>query len=132
MKLRLSEIANRLLLESDYPKYKELEFVCHNTDYDDSTNKENQINFYKELKKLKVKSGYKIHPYAQDFCDDSHDEISMAVIILDTKNSDSWESKIKKLAKKYDVDFDLYNYRNDSEVDSILKGTGLYNNLIDL
>lgn len=132
MKIRLSEIASRLLLEGDSTKYKELEFLCHNTDYSDSTNRETQINFYRDLKKLEIESSYKVHPYAQDFCDDTHDEISLAVIILDTENSKYWESKIKKLAKKHGVEFDLYNYKNNREVHSIIKGTGLYTNLIEL
>lgn len=132
MRIRLSEIASRLLLESDSTKYKELEFVCHNTDSSGSTNRETQRNFYRDLKKLEIESDYKIHPYSQDFCDDTHDEISLAVIILDTENSKYWESKIKKLAKKHGVEFDLYNYKNNREVDSIIKGTGLYTNLIEL
>ena len=131
-KIRLPEIAGGFLNEGNRDEYKELEFVCHNTDYSDSTSKEDQVEFYRDLKKLEIESDYKIHPYSQDFCDDNHDEISLAVIILDKKNSKYWESKIKKLSKKHGIEFDLYNYRNDREVDSIIRGTGLYTNLIEL
>lgn len=102
--------------------YKEIEFVCHNSMYSDSTNKDSQKSLYTDLKELAEKSDYKIKPYMQDFSDESHKEISLAVIILDKENEKYWEDKILKLAKKHGVDFDLCNVRTGSQVDSIIRG----------
>lgn len=114
---------------SNEKKYKELKFVCHNSDYDDSTDKESQLNLYEELKNLREDSDYGILPYMQDFCDSLHDEYSLAVIILDKNNEEELEEEIKNLAESHHVKIDLYNYRNDDEVDAIVRGD-LYDNLI--
>lgn len=60
---------------------------------------------YDDLKKLEIDSGYKIKPYMQDFCEGSHIELSLAVIILDKQNEDYWEDKIMKLAKRSYANF---------------------------
>lgn len=110
-------------------KYKEIEFICHNSDSLMSTDKEVQRRFYERLKRLEIESSYKIKPYMQDFSDDSHDELSLAVIILDKGNENNWENKILKLAKEYGVEVDLFNYRDNHQVDSIIRGD-YYDNMI--
>ena len=117
------------LNENKHNNYKEIEFVCHNSDSDTSTDIKSQKDLYEDLKKLEIDSDYKIKPYMQDFCDDSHVELSLAVIILDKQNEDYWEDKIMKLAKKHNVEFDLYNQRNDYQVNSIIRGD-YYDNMI--
>lgn len=107
--------------------YKELEFVCHNSFNKNSTKKEDQRNFFERLKQLQKETDYSVLPYMQDFSDNIHDEISLAIILL--KNDDNLEHIVLSLANKYNVEFDLYNYRNDKEVDQIINGS-LYDNLI--
>lgn len=109
--------------------YKEIEFVCHNSLFDTSTDEKSQKELYDDLKKLEIESNYSIKPYMQDFTDDDHVEKSLAVIILDKANEDDLEKKILKLANKYSVKFDLYNYRDNSQVNSIIRGD-YYNNMI--
>jgi len=107
--------------------YKEIEFICFNSDYTNSTKKVNQKKLFDRLKQLQKETDYSILPYMQDFSDDTHEEISLAVILL-TDNNDL-EKLILDLADEYNVEFDLYKYRNDSEVDQIINGS-LYSNLI--
>jgi len=109
--------------------YKELEFVCHNSTSDGSTSKESQKKLYKELQQLQISTGYGILPYMQDFSDDTHEEISLAVVILDKNNEKELEKQILELAKKTGVEFDLYGKRNDKEVDGLVRGN-LYDNII--
>ena len=131
MREQIDKVKNwkQFLNENKDNNYKEIEFVCHNSDSDTSTDKKSQKNLYEDLKKLEIDSGYKIKPYMQDFCEGSHIELSLAVIILDKQNEEYWEDKIMKLAKKHNVEFDLYNQRNDYQVNSIIRGD-YYDNMI--
>ena len=110
-------------------EYKEIEFVCHNSDYKNSTDKKSQKELYKDLKKLEIQSGYNIKPYMQDFSSNNHEELSLAVIILDKDNENYWKEKILNLATKYDIKVDLFNNRSNKEVDSIIKGD-YYDNIV--
>lgn len=112
----------RKFLIENKGEYKEIEFVCHNSNYEDSTNRELQKKLYEDLKELEIKTDYKIKPYMQDFCDDRHDEFSLAVIILDKQNEKYLEKEVMDLAKRYGIKFDLYNYRNEYQVNSIIRG----------
>lgn len=114
---------------SEKEKYKEIEFVCLNSDYEDSSNIDDQKKLYKDLKILQKESDYKIHPYMQDFCDEKHKEFSLAVIILDKENESYWQNKILELGKKHNIEFDLYNNRSEYQVNNIIKGE-LYDNII--
>lgn len=110
--------------------YKELEFVCHNSNYKNSSNKKNQADFYNQLKKLEIETNYGIKPYMQDFCDDDHEEFSLAVIIIDKNKEQELERKIKKIANRYNIKFDLYNQRNSYQTDSIIKNN-YYDNILE-
>lgn len=102
-------------------KYKEIEFVCYNSESDSSTDKKSQKNLYEDLKKLEIKSDFKIKPYIQDFSHFGNPQISLSVVILDKKNEKYWENKINKLADKHKVKIDLYNSLNNNQVDYIIK-----------
>ena len=117
------------LNENENGKYKEIEFVCHNSDSNTSTSEKSQMDLYADLKKMEVDSDYKIKPYMQDFSDLRHVEKSLAVIILDKPNENFWIDKVMKLADRHNVKFDLYNYRSDYQVDSIIRGD-YYDNMI--
>lgn len=110
--------------------YKEIEFVCHNSYYKDSTNKESQKALYQDLKELQIESDYGIIPYMQNFSDDLHDEISLAVVITDKNNENVLEKQIFDLAHKHNVEFDLYKERTDKQVDGLVRGD-LYDNIIN-
>jgi len=97
--------------------YKEIEFVCHNSDSTTSTNIINQKRLYNDLKNLEIKSDFKIKPYMQDFSEDGLIQLSLAVIILDKQNEKELEKEIMKLAKNNNVEFDLYNDRSEYEID---------------
>ena len=56
-------------------------------------------------------------------------EIAAKKKTLDKQNEEYWENKIMKLAKKHNVDFDLYNQRDDYQVNSIIRGD-YYDNMI--
>jgi len=118
-----------LKLYEDFNQYKEVEFVCVNSDSKTATNKTNQINLYNDLKKLQKESDYGILPYRQDFSDDKHEEISLAVVITDKKNEKNLLDKIMNLSKQNNVEFDLINIRNDKDVDGLVRGD-LYDNII--
>jgi hypothetical protein len=109
--------------------YKEIEFVCHNSDSENSTDKNSQKKLYDDLKKLEVESDFKIKPYMQDFSEDDHIELSLAVIILDKENEKYWENEIMSLSDKHGVEFDLYNNRSEYQVNSIIRGD-YYDNII--
>jgi len=109
--------------------YKEIEFVCHNSDSNTSSDIISQRNLYDDLKKLQIESEYKIHPYIQDFSDGKHKELSLSVIILDKQNEKYWERRIIDLSKKHNIKFDLYNDRTEYVVNSIIRGE-YYDNFI--
>lgn len=98
----------------------ELEFVCHNSSFPNSTPKLIQLAFYQALRSL-----HGIFPYMQDFCDDEHEEYSLAVILFDN----NMEQEVLSLASEYGVGFDLSKERDESEVDQIMSGN-YYENMI--
>ena len=67
--------------------YTELEFVCYNSDYETSSNKDDLFKLYTKLKEV---SNGDFLPYMQEFKDSDYDvendhtEISLAVIIFNT------------------------------------------------
>jgi hypothetical protein len=103
-------------------KYKEIEFVCANSNYPDSTNVHSQRMLYEDLKKYQKDSDNSIFPYMQDFSDDGHKETSLSVVILKKDSEKDIEQKIMTLANKHNVEFDLYNFLNDKQVDDLIKG----------
>src|SRR5689334_5126462 len=94
----------------DISLYKEIEFVCHNSQSNSSTTYENLISLYNDLSILKSKTANEIYPYMQDFSDDGYKQISLAVVILNRDKNISYENMIMDLAKKNNVEFDLYSY----------------------
>jgi hypothetical protein len=109
--------------------YKEIEFVCHNSDSETSSDKTAQLNLYNDLKKLQKETNYKVLPYMQDFSDDEHNELSLAVVILDKTREQELEDVILKLANKHGIEFDLYGERNEHQIDGLIRGD-LYDNMI--
>lgn len=106
------------VISAAFPNYKEIEFVCHNSNFPDSTPIVCQQQLLMDLKVLAKQTNHGIFPYVQDFSDENGKQTSLAVIILDTKNSKKLESRITELANKNNVKFDLYNYLTPSQVDS--------------
>ena len=102
------------------PLYKEIEFVCYNTDFNGAPI-ESYENLYNEFKKIE-KSKHSIKPYMQDFSEGDKKQLSLAVIILDKENESYYEKLCIKMAKRYNIGLDLYNYRTDDVVDSIIRG----------
>lgn len=115
--------------EQQSNNYKEIEFVCHNSDSETSSNKTSQLNLYNDLKKLQKETGYKVLPYMQDFSDDEHNELSLAVVILDKSKEKQLEQMIMQLANKHGIKFDLYGERNNNQIDGLIRGD-LYDNMI--
>jgi hypothetical protein len=109
--------------------YKEIEFVCHNSDSETSSDKTAQLKLYNDLKKLQRKTNYKVLPYMQDFSDEEHNELSLAVVILDKTREQELEGIIMKFANKHRIEFDLYGERNDNQIDGLIRGD-LYDNMI--
>ena len=102
--------------------YKEIEFVCHNSKYPNSTSKESQIVFYNKLKSING-----IYPYIQDFSDEKHIQKSLAVIILNKSKEKELINIILKLSKEYNIEFDIFNNLNDKQVDDIIKNDNQFN-----
>jgi len=98
--------------------YTEIEFVCYNTEMDSPTTKENQRNLYDDLKKY---NGYLL-PYLQDWSDDFHEQISLAVIILDKENEEYYKNLIETLSDINEVEIDMINSVTDRRVNEILRG----------
>jgi len=124
--LYLRRFSKYISENKDTNTYQEIEFLCHNSDYSDSTNRERQMELYKDLKELQKSSDNKALPYMQDFCDDSHDEYSLAVIIMD----DGIIGKVKELSKEHGIEIDLYHDVSNEKVDKIIRGD-MYDNLLD-
>ena len=102
-------------LFENFSKYKEIEFVCVNSDSDSKTTEENQLKLYNKLKQING-----ILPYIQDWSEDDNIQKSLAVIIL--KDNPNIENKIYELGKKYNVEIDLINIVNDRKVNDIISG----------
>ena len=131
MQLRqfISNVINEVLNEQQPNNYKEIEFVCHNSDSETSSDRTSQLNLYNDLKKLRKETDYKVLPYMQDFSDGKHVELSLAVVILDKLKEKKLEQMIMQLANKHGIEFDLYGERNDKQIDGLIRGD-LYDNMI--
>ena len=114
----------RLKTFEKFTQYKELEFVCHNSDSKDSSDLDALKKLYTELQKID-----NIFPYMQDFSENGNTQISLAVIILDGLNEHKLESIILSIAKKFNIKFDLYRFLTNKQVDSIIRGE-YYDNMI--
>lgn len=123
----MKKIFKKIILEM-LNTYEEIEFVCYNSDSPTSTNRDNQLLFYNNLKILEKQTNYSILPYMQDFSEGDHQEISLAVIIFKKDNEDQLKKIIFQLAKEHNVEFDLYNEITEKQVNSIIRGE--YDNLI--
>jgi len=97
--------------------YKEVEFVCYNSDSYSPEYEVRQNNLFKELKKIDD-----LFAYRQDFSEFEHKEISLAVIILDKENEENLIGKINNLSKKYNIEIDLINDLDNNQVDDRIKG----------
>jgi len=104
-------------------KYPEIEFVCHNSNYPNSYNATKQRSFYYALKKLEKEYDYGILPYMQDFSDESHTEISLAVIILDIRRRKILEKEIRYLMSLYGAVIDQVNSVGNLKIDEIVQGS---------
>jgi len=109
------EEANQLFIEG---KYKEIEFVCHNSEFCDATDLKQQKKLFSSLKRLKG-----VMPYRQDWSDKDNKQISLAVVITDKENESKLLKTIKQIAKDLNVKIDIIDYINDSKLDSILNKT---------
>ena len=107
--------------------YIEIEFVCHNSETKNSTDRKKQKELFTKLKELSKQ--YPILPYMQDFSDENHKEISLAVIILDKNKEKELLSLIETISKHYNVKIDLINNLTNKQVDGIVRGD-YYNNII--
>lgn len=116
--MRVDEVVT---LYSSNNQYKEIEFVCHNSNFKDSTNVASQQSLFRDLKALQVETNHAIFPYMQDFSDENGSQTSLAVIILDKRNTAKLEAKIKELASNNHVEIDLYNYLDNNQVDARVK-----------
>jgi hypothetical protein len=96
-------------------KYTELEFVCHNSEFPESTRRGDQRKLFAMLKKIPGTL-----TYTQDFSDASHAEVSLATVILDGKKSTA--SAVKRAAKVVGVNVDLTSKISGSKVDEIVAG----------
>lgn len=96
--------------------YKEVEFVCYNTDFSAPDYLMRQEKLFKELKSING-----LLAYRQDFSDNNYKEISLAVVILDKNKEQELLDIIEKLSEKYGIKIDLFNDLNNSQVDSIVK-----------
>lgn len=117
------------LNESNRDKYREIEFICVNTDLDSPTTKENQINLFRDLIKYKEENDYNILPYIQDFSDEKHEQRSLSVIILDKENEEKITKDLITLGTKNNIDLDLYLETDDDYVNGILR-QDRYDNII--
>jgi hypothetical protein len=88
----------------------EIEFVCVNSDYENSTTMENQNKLFQLLKNVK-----NIIVYRQDFTEGNNIQISMAVILIDKKQKE----KVINLAKECNVLVDIIDNVSDEYVDRV-------------
>ena len=86
-------------------------------------------NVLTDINLTDMETGYKVLPYMQDFSDDEHNELSLAVVILDKSKEKQLEQMIMQLANKHGIKFDLYGERNNNQIDGLIRGD-LYDNMI--
>lgn len=81
---------------------RELEFVCHNSRFPDSSTLDSLKALYQDLRKVPG-----ILPYMQDFSDESGAQVSLAVLFTDWYIESEAEEEIRELAKKHGVAIDI-------------------------
>jgi len=113
------KLIDLILKESN--SYKEIEFVCSNSEYSDSTSRKQQLGLYKDLLSLQRELGYDILPYMEDWSDNKHKQYSLAVVLLDSDLESEHEKKIISLADKWGVEIDLYNRVSNRQVNHIIR-----------
>ena len=91
---------------------KEIEFVCYNEDYPDSTPKRKLKSLYRELKKLDG-----VLPYSED-CGDSPRQVSLAAVLL----KHGTEKAVRRAAKKHGVAIDIVHDVPEWKIDEIIRG----------
>ena len=80
----------------------ELEFVCHNSRFPDSSPLDSLKALYKDLQKVPG-----ILPYMQDFSDESGAQVSLAVLFTDWYIEPEVEMEVRELAKKHGIAVDI-------------------------
>ena len=105
-----------MVTEAQKP-YKEIEFVCVNSGFDDATNDKKQLELKSELQQ--IPGVVVIH---QDWSDEGNQQLSLAAIVTDRDNYRSIASTIKKLAAKHGVAIDMINDVDDNYVDRAIRG----------
>lgn len=102
------------LMES--PSYKEIEFVCHNTEHLDSTPRQSQLNLHSDLKRIDG-----VIPLHQDWSELSpqgHQQHSLSAIYTTKKQ----EKSILSAAKKHGVSVDITRDVSDEYADDAKNG----------
>lgn len=80
---------------------RELEFVCHNSSFPDSSSLDSLKALYKDLQTVPG-----IFSYMQDFSDESETQVSLAVLFTDWYIEPEAEIQVRALAKKHRVAID--------------------------
>ena len=106
---------SHLIWEAYQAKYPEIEFVCVNSEFPESTDINKQKELYRELKTING-----IAPLWQDWSDDDITQLSLTAIITDLNNKKELIELIKNLAVKHNIKIDMINYVSDSYVDRAL------------
>lgn len=104
--MRLHEV-----IENRYP---EIEFVCHNENYSDSTHLDSQQALERDLRNMEG-----VVVLRQDWSNE-HDgrQISLSAIVLDR----SLLQQVKAAAKRHGVEIDMVNKVNDDYVNRAIRG----------
>lgn len=94
-------------------KYKEIEFVCANSEFKNSTSLEAQKKLYQDLKKIDG-----VIPLWQDWSDEDQTQFSLTAIFKDP----NIQKDIIKLAKNNGVQIDIIQNVDDNYVDRAIRG----------
>lgn len=93
--------------------FKEIEFVCVNSNFESATHPESQKKLFKELQKIK-----NVIVLLQDWSDDDEQQISMSAIYSNPAD----KSKILKAAKKCNVEVDIIRDVDNMYVHTAITG----------
>ena len=104
--------------------FTEIEFVCHNIDFKNSTTLRQQELLYNDLKEMEPD----VVPYKQNFSDKKQCQISLAVIITNKNDERKLISKIKNIARRHKVEIDIIDNVSDKKLDDVI--TGKLENLV--
>lgn len=97
--------------------YKEIEFVCVNSGFDDATNDEKQLALKQELQK--IPGVVVLH---QDWSEGDNQQLSLAAIVTDRENYRTIAKTIRQLAAKHGIAIDMINDVDDNYVDRAITG----------